>query len=154
MLIGFVLTPMVDKSTAASLPQLRVSENHRFLVTTEGRPFFWLADTAWELFHRLNREEACVYLEDRAKKGFTVIQCVLLAELDGLKAPNAYGNTPLLDNDPCRPDIKDGPNNDYWDHVDFIKTFTPPSSGRGQDWVLVLDDASKKFPEPGTYRKP
>jgi hypothetical protein len=28
--------------------------------------------------------------------------------------------------------------------------FTPPSRGRGNDWVLVLDDASKGFPPPGT----
>jgi hypothetical protein len=28
--------------------------------------------------------------------------------------------------------------------------FTPPSSGRGNDWVLVIDDASKNFPAPGT----
>jgi hypothetical protein len=27
--------------------------------------------------------------------------------------------------------------------------FAPPSSGRGNDWVLVLDDASKKYPAPG-----
>jgi hypothetical protein len=59
-------------------------------VTADGRPFFWLGDTAWELFHRLNREEATRYLEDRASKGFTVIQAVALAELDGLNTPNAY----------------------------------------------------------------
>jgi hypothetical protein len=28
------------------------------------------------------------------------------------------------------------------------QTFTPPSSGYGEDWVLVLDDASKKFKDP------
>lgn len=28
--------------------------------------------------------------------------------------------------------------------------FTPPSSGRGNDWVLVLDDSSKDFPKPGS----
>jgi hypothetical protein len=33
-----------------------------------------LGDTAWELFHRLTREEADLYLKDRAAKGFTVIQ--------------------------------------------------------------------------------
>jgi hypothetical protein len=99
---------------------LRVSDNHRFLVTTDGKPFFWLGDTAWELFHRLNREEADRYLQDRAEKGFTVIQAVALAELDGLNTPNAYGHRPLLDNDPTRPDVKDGPENDYWDHVDHI----------------------------------
>jgi hypothetical protein len=105
---------------AAQLPELRVSENHRFLVTAEGSPFFWLGDTAWELFHRLNREEADRYLEDRARKGFTVIQAVGLAELDGLNDPNPYGHRPLIDHDPARPDVRDGPDNDYWDHVDYV----------------------------------
>ena len=103
-----------------NLPRLRVSENRRFLTTADGKPFFYLGDTAWELFHRLNREEAARYLEDRARKGFTVIQAVALAELDGLNDPNPYGHRPLSDNDPTRPDVKDGPANDYWDHVDFI----------------------------------
>lgn len=105
---------------AADLPRLQVSENRRFLITEDGRPFFYLADTAWELFHRLNREEAARYLEDRAGKGFTVIQAVALAELDGLNDPNPYGHRPLLANDPARPDVRPGPEDDYWDHVDFI----------------------------------
>lgn len=105
---------------AAQLQPLRVSDNHRFLVTAHGKLFFWLGDTAWELFHRLNREEANRYLEDRAQKGFTVIQAVALAELDGLNTPNAYGQRPLVNNDPTRPDVKPGADNDYWDHVDFI----------------------------------
>ncbi|TLD70633.1 DUF4038 domain-containing protein [Phragmitibacter flavus] len=97
-----------------------MSENQRFLTTENGDPFFYLGDTAWELFHRLNREEADHYLTDRAQKGFTVIQAVALAELDGLNTPNAYGHRPFLNNDPTQPDLKDGPNNDYWDHVDHI----------------------------------
>lgn len=32
---------------AAPLPQLKVSDNHRFLVTPDGNPFFWLGDTTW-----------------------------------------------------------------------------------------------------------
>ncbi len=28
-----------------------------------------------------------------------------------------------------------------------VKMFIPPSSGYGQDWVLVLDDAGKKYPK-------
>ena len=62
--------------------QLKVSEDKHYLLTISGKPFFWLGDTAWELFHRLNREDADLYLQDRAKKGFTVIQAVVLAELD------------------------------------------------------------------------
>jgi hypothetical protein len=99
--------------------QLQVSDNGRWLQYNDGTPFFYLGDTAWELFHRLNREETIRYLSNRAEKGFTVIQAVALAEQDGLNTPNAYGHTPLLDNDPTRPDVKPGPDDDYWDHVDF-----------------------------------
>lgn len=111
--------------SAGSLPFLRVSENRRFLVTSQGRAFFWLADTAWELFHRLDREEADRYLANRAEKGFTVIQAVALAELDGLNTPNAYGHRPLCKAadgqwDPARPAVNAGPDDDYWDHVDWI----------------------------------
>ncbi len=103
-----------------ALPRLKVSDNHRFLVYADGQPFFYLGDTAWQLFHRLNREEADRYLANRAAKGFTVIQAGALAELDGLNSPNAYGHRPLVNNDPTRPDVKEGPNNDYWDHVDYV----------------------------------
>lgn len=106
--------------TLAAGPRLKVSANQRFLVQENGSPFFYLGDTAWELFHRLNREEADRYLENRASKGFTVIQAVALAELDGHSDPNPYGHLPLLDLDPARPAVNDGPNNDYWDHVDYI----------------------------------
>lgn len=104
----------------APLPRLQVSENRRFLQREDGTPFFWLADTAWELFHRLGRDDAKLYLDRRAQQGFTVIQAVALAEFDGLIAPNASGHLPLRDNDPARPDVKEGPDNDYWDHVDGI----------------------------------
>ena len=40
------------------MQRLRVSDNRRYLVYEDGRPFFYLGDTAWELFHRLDREEA------------------------------------------------------------------------------------------------
>ncbi len=104
----------------AATPQLKVSDNHHFLVTETGAPFFWLGDTAWELFHRLNREDATRYLENRAKLGFNVVQAVAIAELDGHTDPNPYGFLPLTELDPTKPAVKDGPDNDYWDHVDFV----------------------------------
>ncbi|MCS7238868.1 MAG: glycoside hydrolase family 140 protein [Thermoguttaceae bacterium] len=103
-----------------AVPRLRVSDNRRYLVNDRGEPFFYLGDTAWELFHRTTREEADLYLRDRASKGFTVIQAVVLAELDGLRTPNAYGHLPLVDDDPTKPLVREGPENDYWDHVDWI----------------------------------
>ncbi len=116
---AFPALPQPSETQAAGT-RLKVSDNKRFLVKEDGTAFFYLGDTAWELFHRLNREEADRYLENRAKKGFTVIQAVALAEIDGLNTPNAYGHRALIDNDPTKPDIKDGPANDYWDQVDYI----------------------------------
>ncbi|MBN3581022.1 glycoside hydrolase family 140 protein [Algoriphagus aestuarii] len=93
--------------------RLKVSENDRFLVTEDGTPFFWLADTAWELLHRCDREEIDMYLEKRKSQGFTVIQTVALAELDGLQSPNPYGEIPLMDNNPLLPNEK------YFEHVEY-----------------------------------
>ncbi|HEY6976424.1 MAG TPA: DUF4038 domain-containing protein, partial [Chitinophagaceae bacterium] len=80
--------------------QFTISDNHRYLLKN-GKPFFWLGDTGWELFHRLTREESDQYLKHRAEQGFTVIQAVVLAEFDGLHTPNAYGNIPLINDDPA-----------------------------------------------------
>lgn len=91
---------------AAQVPALRVSENKRFLVTADGKPFFWLGDTGWELFHRLKRVEAEKYFKKRSEQGFNVIQAVALAELDGLHTPNANGDTPLINDDPEKPNEK------------------------------------------------
>jgi len=91
-----------------------VSENGRYLVDKEGNPFFYLGDTAWELFHRLSKPEAVDYLENRKEKGFTVIQAVVLSQIGGLDVPNAEGHIPLKNNDPA------SPNEDYFKLVDYI----------------------------------
>ena len=85
------------------LERITVSANRRFLVTESGQPFFWLGDTAWELFHRLGLAEAEHYLEVRRQQGFNVIQAAILAELDGLHTPNDNGRLPLCGDDPTRP---------------------------------------------------
>jgi hypothetical protein len=102
------------KSVDLSHGKLMVSENKRFLVFEDGTPFFYLGDTAWELFHRLTKEEAIKYLENRRQKGFTVIQAVILAELDGLNTPNSEGQKPLINNDPTKI------NEAYFEHVDWV----------------------------------
>ena len=110
----FVLFSLVVHEVVPQV-DLRVSNNKRFLVyKKDGQPFFWMGDTAWELFHRLSREEAEKYLSKRAEQGFNVIQAVALAELDGLNAPNYYNEKPLIDNNP------NAPNPAYFEHVDWI----------------------------------
>lgn len=105
---------MEKKRWNNTLGRLVVSENKRHIVFEDGSPFFYLGDTAWELFRRLNREEAQLYLKNRADKGFTLIQTVALGELGGFKAPNPYGEYPLINGDPSNPNPK------FFEHIDFI----------------------------------
>ncbi|MBS1663244.1 MAG: DUF4038 domain-containing protein [Bacteroidetes bacterium] len=83
--------------------QLKVTPDGHMLQYTDGTPFFWLGDTGWELFHRLTLEEIKTYLDNRAAKGFNLIQAVALAEFDGLKRPNRYGQVPFQQLDPTKP---------------------------------------------------
>jgi len=101
-------------SYGQNLPLLKISNDSNYIVTQRNEPFFWLGGTAWELIHRLDREEVDKYLTDRAEKGFTVIQTVILAELDGLNTPNSYGEKPLINNDPTKL------NENYLKHVDYV----------------------------------
>ena len=101
-------------SIVAKTQFLEVSDNHKFLQQGDGTPFFYLGDTAWELFHRLSLEDAEKYLKNRAAKGFTVIQAVVLAQLGGVTEPNANGDLPLVNADPTRPVEA------YFKHVDDI----------------------------------
>jgi len=101
-------------ATNLSKGKLQVSENGRFLQHANGDPFFYLGETAWELFHRLSYEEAELFLENRREKGITVIQAVILAEENGLVAPSVNGEVPLVDLDPSKP------NEQYFLFVDSV----------------------------------
>ncbi|MCB1021415.1 MAG: glycoside hydrolase family 140 protein [Acidobacteria bacterium] len=102
---------------------LQVAPGGRYFQHADGRPFFWLGDTAWLLFKRLTREEADDYLEDRRRKGFNVIQAMVLHGADDV---NAYGAAALVDEDPGQPKTTPGADwmkegeYDFWDHVDWV----------------------------------
>lgn len=49
-----------------------------FLVTDTGKPFFYLADTAWMAFPNLSIEEWARYLAYRKRQGFTALQISIL----------------------------------------------------------------------------
>jgi hypothetical protein len=91
--------------------RLSISSNGRYFVNGDGKPFFYLADTAWTLFKRLTREEADRYFRNRAAKGFSAIQAYVLR---GLEVPNLEGHLPLVDRDPSR--LNDG----FFRNVDYL----------------------------------
>lgn len=102
------------------MKKLKVHEKKRYLCWEDGRPFYYLGDTAWEMFHRLNREEIRYYLDIRASQEFSVIQIAALAEFDGLGEPNAYGRLPFKVKEGV-PDLScpDDEGYSYWKHVDW-----------------------------------
>lgn len=103
--------------------KLKISDNGRFLQHEDGKPFFWLGDTGWLLFSKVNREEADKYLTDRATKGFNVIQVMVLHSLN---VRNVYGDPALIGQNVANPLVTDGnafedtTQYDYWDNVDYV----------------------------------
>jgi hypothetical protein len=53
---------------------VRVSDNGRYLIDSQGKPFLWQGDTEWELTHFLTADDAAALLHARKHQGFTVIQ--------------------------------------------------------------------------------
>jgi hypothetical protein len=106
-----------------TLSPLKVAANGRYFETSDGKPFFWLGDTGWLLFTRLTREETAQYLSDRKKKGFNVIQVMVLP---AVTAANIYGDSALIGKNVGTPlttqgsQFTDTAQYDYWDHVDYV----------------------------------
>jgi hypothetical protein len=123
LVLGVLMVLVGAALFAAPQQRLRTSANHRFLQQADGSPFFWLGDTAWLLFSKLDRPDTLRYLDDRQQKGFTVIQIMVLHSADERAANGAPA---LVNNDPGRPRVTPGddPANpetyDYWDHVDWV----------------------------------
>ncbi len=102
-----ILAPIAD---AADKP-LRVSNNGRFLQTTNGEPFFWNGDTNWRLY-KLNPTQVVQYLNNRKARGFNIIQGPVLTHFSSYSETTTYngqGNT-----------NPNSPNLNYFDHIDFI----------------------------------
>src|SRR5688572_17644788 len=109
-IVGFSAT--LVRLDGASGP-IRVSENGRYFVDNLGKPFYFLADTQWELFRRYSIEEAKLILENRKAKGFTVVMVMLTGVGPGTES-NLAGERPWINNDPA------SPNPAYFDHVDAV----------------------------------
>lgn len=108
---------------------MKLHAGAHYLFREDGSLFFYCADTAWELFHKLTYEEACHFIDDRAAKGFNVLQSVAVAELDGLHTPAYEGGllpfAHLPDLTPCA---------EYFDHVQRVIEY---ANSRGLFIALV-----------------
>lgn len=113
-LLIFAITVSAQQSSTNR--PLRVSENHRYLISQDGTPFLLQGDAGWSLIANLTKEEASQYLQDRKAKGFNAILVNLLEHKFAKNAPkNLYGEAPF-------PNIKDWsvPNEKYFQHADWV----------------------------------
>lgn len=97
----------------ASNMLIRVSPSKRYFVYQDGTPFFWLGDTQWELFRLFSLDDVEMILDNRKRKGFSVIQVMFTGVGDGTN-PNIEGQTPWINNDPTKP------NEAYFRRVDKV----------------------------------
>ncbi|HBT08460.1 MAG TPA: glycoside hydrolase, partial [Leeuwenhoekiella sp.] len=108
LLLSSVLLGCKDKNESRSHEQLEtlqpieIADNAHFFKRANGDPFFWLGDTAWLLLKKLDREAISAYFDDRKKKGFNVIQVMVLHTLD---VENVYGSKALIEDQINTPNV-------------------------------------------------
>jgi hypothetical protein len=110
--ISFEVLACLSPKTEILNP-LKVSNNKRYLVHSDGTPFFWLGDTGWSLFHRLTKEDAVFYLQTRKNQGFNIIQAAAIFDQAGGPGNKHYNIHPYNGN-------LSNLNEEYFKHVDFI----------------------------------
>lgn len=91
---------------------LKVMDNGRYFSCGD-KPFFWMADTAWLLFHQLTIEESYCYLRNRKELGFNVIFVDFLHEENQI---NCKGEHALVEENISTLNLTEG----FWNHVDQV----------------------------------
>ena len=145
-------------TTRAPRAGLITVDGHYF-ARADGEPFYWLADTAWDLVTDLSTEEAEQYLDTRAEQGFTVVRAGLI--MPGA-ARDRYGDAAYAGHlgalaTTAGADPDDPAQYDFWDHVDAIvgaaqqrgiSLALAPVWADGQAGSLVTQDNARAY---GTF---
>jgi hypothetical protein len=142
-------------TTRAPRAGLITVDGHYF-ARADGEPFYWLADTAWDLVTDLSTEEAEQYLDTRAEQGFTVVRAGLI--MPGA-ARDRYGDAAYAGHlgalaTTAGADPGDPAQYDFWDHVDAIvgaaqqrgiSLALAPVWADGQAGSLVTQDNARAY---------
>jgi hypothetical protein len=91
-----IVTGAASGEAVQSRFPLRVSPDHRHLLTAAGEPLFIEGDAGWSLIAELTREETELYLADRKRRGFNALLVNLVEHRFSSNPPrNAYGDAPF-----------------------------------------------------------
>jgi hypothetical protein len=95
---------------------LHTEAGKRYLVDSNGQPFFIHGDTPWCMITRMTREQVDLYLDDRKAKGINTLLVELIERSLCLNSPsNAYGNAPFT----TAGDFAT-PNEAYFAHAEYV----------------------------------
>lgn len=95
-LLSTVAQSAAVQSRGADL-DLKVSRDGHGLETLDGRPFYWLADTAWNLLYALDDNSIDSYARHRHEQGFNVALVQLIGGDPNVPDPAGH---PSLDRSP------------------------------------------------------
>ena len=98
------------------MEKLKISDNRRYFVKTDGAPFVWLADTVWTMPQRLKWDDVDYLMKKRKSQGFTVLQIVALDPEQDVQMCDPSGSKALLNNNVLTP------NEQYFRYLDWILT--------------------------------
>jgi chitodextrinase len=102
-------------AAAESAYPLRLSDNGRYVIDQQARPFFMSGDAAWSLIAQLANPDADAYLGDRAAKGYNAALVSLIEHRFASYAPaDIYGDAPFTGA------TFSTPNEAYFAHADWI----------------------------------
>ena len=96
---------------------LKVASDKRMLQHEDGTGFFWMADTAWFLYKK-TEAEIDLYMNDRARKKFTVIQAIAAHSHASYRTPD-YNSDDNFVRSFTDFDITKA-NKEYWEHIDYM----------------------------------
>ncbi|NJO70034.1 MAG: DUF4038 domain-containing protein [Bacteroidetes bacterium] len=100
LLIFILLAGICSLNAQTPAFPLHPSENGRYLVDSNKKPFFYQAETPWLIFINLNPEDMGKLMDIRISQGFSVIQTMALTT-----ETNVNGDKPFVDNDLSKPNI-------------------------------------------------
>ena len=148
---------------------LEVSDDGRHLVWADGKPFYYVADTPWQLLASLDLEDTKEYIDIRAEQGFTALQLVATpwsfddraARWDfegeqGQARVNANGEVPFFNAQGGAPQHNgevgfDRPNDAYWRHVDIVLDYLADKDMAAYFIPLWASNFSRSFSEEAHY---
>ena len=73
---AFQCVPYVGENPLYLHGPVGLSQDRRYFVHADGRPFFWLADTAWNCVLHAQEQDWRNYLQCRRQQGFSAVQFV------------------------------------------------------------------------------